>query len=295
MRRAALVLLTLLAALAAAAAVGACGKEDVETELRKARDRAERELESARDQLRETRDRIAERIDALIGELEQAIPEAPTTDPVGRSQGNTDAGTIDVFMTGVLESVDRYWTVTLEANGQPTPRVSYQWVPPGASVATACGATADDSAAFYCPSDDTIYVAQQFASDLYFGVSRGFPGEAAGYGRAAGDFAVAYVIAHEYAHNIQQELGVFAEFRGSQARPFELQADCMSGSWANSVYEQGLLEPGDLEEALQTALAIGDFEVGSEQHHGTPNERRAALLAGYESGDPSACSRYVPT
>ena len=289
------VALSLIAVLAAGIAAPACGKEDVEAELRDARDAAERQLERAEAQLRATTDRLRERVDELLGDLEQAIPEAPTTAPAGRSDGNTEAGTIDVFMTGVIESVDRYWTITLRANGHAEPRVSYQWVPPGAVVPTACGASADDAAAFYCPTDDTIYVAQQFASDLYHGVTRGFPGESAGYGRAAGDFAVAYVIAHEYAHNVQQELGIFASFTGRQARPFELQADCMSGLWANSVYEQGLLEAGDLEEALQTALAIGDFEVGSEQHHGTPNERRDALLAGYEGGDPSVCSRFVPT
>ena len=74
---------------------------------------------------------------------------------------------------------------------------------------TGCGEPADDRAAFYCPADDTIYVAQRFAADLYAGVVRGLPGESAGIGRAAGDFAVAYVLAHEYAHNLQQELGVF--------------------------------------------------------------------------------------
>ncbi|HEU4658669.1 MAG TPA: neutral zinc metallopeptidase [Capillimicrobium sp.] len=291
MRRLALLCL----ALAGIAFAGpACGKEDVEQQLRDARDEAQRKLDQAEEELRQARDRIRERVDEILGDLEQAIPEAPTTDPAGRSQGATEPTEIGRFMTGVLENVDRYWTTTLQANDLPAPRVRYVWVAPGTVAGTACGSPADDSAAFYCPTDDTIYVAQQFASDLFQGVARGFPGEEAGYGHAAGDFAVAYVIAHEYAHNVQQELGVFASFTGRQARPFELQADCMAGAWANSVYEQGLLEPGDLQEALDTALAIGDFELGSEQHHGTPTERRDALLAGYEGGDPSVCSRYVP-
>ena len=68
----------------------------------------------------------------------------------------------------------------------------------------------------------------------------------------------------------------------------------MAGTWANSVYEQGLLEPGDLQEATDTALAICDFDVGNAQHHGTPSERRDALLSGFRSGAPSACGRYVP-
>ena len=77
------------------------------------------------------------------------------------------------------------------------------------------------------------------------------------------------------------------------ARPFELQADCLAGTWANSVYEQGLLEPGDLEEATNAALAVGDFDVGNEQHHGTPQERRDALLSGFRSGEPATCEQFL--
>lgn len=69
----------------------------------------------------------------------------------------------------------------------------------------------------------------------------------------------------------------------------------MAGTWASSVYEQGLLEPGDLQEATDAALAVGDFDVGNGQHHGTPEERRDALLTGFDSGDPATCSRYVPS
>jgi hypothetical protein len=143
--------------------------------------------------------------------------------------------------------------------------------------------------AFYCPADDTIYVGQQFAADLYQGVLRGLPGE----GKAAGDFAVAYVLAHEYAHNLQQELGVFDNRVSKSAKPFELQADCLAGTWAYSVYAEGALQPGDLEEATRAALAVGDFDVGNAQHHGTPTERRDALLAGFETGDPATCNRFI--
>ena len=267
-----------------------CGSEDVD----RARDEVSARVDRAQGQFREQRERLRKRIEAVLADIEQAIPEAPQTLPAGRSQGQTEPTEIGRFMTRVLENVDRYWTRTLTESGLPAPRVGYVWVDPGGRVSTRCGAVADDAAAFYCPADDTIYVAQQFASDLFQGVLRGLPGEAAGYGRAAGDFAVAYVIAHEYAHNVQQELGIFTRLRGAEARPFELQADCMSGLWSNSVYEQGLLEPGDLQEALNTALAVGDFEVGSEQHHGTPPERREAVLAGYESGEPAVCREFVP-
>ncbi|MDQ3722064.1 MAG: neutral zinc metallopeptidase, partial [Actinomycetota bacterium] len=215
------------------------------------------------------------------------------TSPTVRSRGSNEPQTIDVFMERILGSVDRYWTRTFAAADLPEPSVGFQAIAPGAVQLTACGNLADDSAAFYCPSDDTIYVAQQFAADLYRGVLRGLPGERAGYGRATGDFAVAYVLAHEYAHNLQQELGTFDNDVGSSARPYELQADCLAGSWAHSVFEEGLLEPGDLEEATNAALAVGDFDVGNARHHGTPEERRAALLAGYETGEPARCNAFV--
>ena len=211
-----------------------------------------------------------------------------------RSRGRNQPTTVDAFLTELLGDIDRYWTVTFKTGGLPAPQVRYVWVEPGGLVLSGCGAPADDRAAFYCPGDDTIYVAQQFAADLYQGVVRGLPGESAGYGRAAGDFAVAYVLAHEYAHNLQHELGVFDNSVTESAQPFELQADCLAGSWAHSVYEQGDLQPGDLEEATDAALAAGDFDVGNAQHHGTPAERRDALLMGFRSGEPSECGRYVP-
>ena len=191
-------------------------------------------------------------------------------------------------MTDILESVDGYWTETLRANDLPAAagRRSSRF-PPARSCRRACGAAGDD-AAFYCPADDTIYVSQAFAAALWDGVLEGLPGT----GRAAGDFGVAYVLAHEYAHNLQQEFGVFAR-PSPTAEPFELQADCFAGAWGNSVYRQGLLEPGDVEEAINTALAVGDFDVSNAQHHGTPEERREAWLLGFEGGDPGACERYL--
>jgi predicted metalloprotease len=114
---------------------------------------------------------------------------------------------ISPFLDDTLSSVDTYWHQTDAAEGRPAPSVQHAWVAPGARVNTGCGDAADDKAAFYCPTDDTIYVGQAFASQLYDGVVNGLPGERAGYGRAAGAFAVGYVIAHEYGHNVQQELG----------------------------------------------------------------------------------------
>ena len=288
--------LALLAAVIVVA-LSACGSDDVRERVDEARTQVEkqveRRVEQARKEFEQRRERFGKRIEEVLGDLERAVPRAERTSPTVRSRGRNEPTTIDAFLTDVLQDVDGYWTRTFKASGLPEPRVRYVWVSPGARVLTGCGAVADDRAAFYCPADDTIYVAQRFAAELYQGVAEGLPGESTGVGRAAGDFAVAYVLAHEYAHNLQQELGIFDNRVTRSAKPFELQADCFAGTWANSVYEQGQLQPGDLEEASNAALAVGDFDVGNAQHHGTPQERRDALLAGFDSGDPSVCARYV--
>lgn len=278
-----------------------CGGEDVENELDRARERAEQirddvqgQVEDAREEFEQRRDRFGRRIREVLAELEPIFERPERTSPTVRSRGRNGPVTIDAFLTDVLGDVDRYWTRTFEAAGLPEPIVRYDWIAPGAIVLTGCGTPVDDSVALYCSGDDTIYIGQQFAADLYEGVLENLPGESAGYGRAAGDFAVAYVVSHEYAHNLQHELGVFDNRVTPNARPFELQADCMAGSWAYSVYAAGDLQTGDLEEATNAALAVGDFDVGNAQHHGTPSERRNALLTGFRGGDPSLCQRYLP-
>jgi hypothetical protein len=284
----------------AALAAGGCGGDDVERAVDRARTQAEelrrdveRAIKDAQREFEERRRQFGERLDEVLGGVAEAIERPERTSPVVRSRGRNEPATIDAFMTDILRSIDRFWTRTLTASDLPEPQVRYLWVPPGASVLTACGERAGSQAAFYCPADDTIYVAQEFAAALYEGVAEGLPGEAAGFGRAAGDFAVAYVLAHEYAHNLQQELGVFNLLRSEIAAPYELHADCWAGVWAYSVYAEGELQPGDIEEAANTALAVGDFDVGAARHHGTPEQRRDALLEGFESGDPARCSAYL--
>ncbi len=147
------------------------------------------------------------------------------------------------------------------------------------TVDTACGEPADDMAAFYCPADDTIYFGERLGRGVY---------------ESIGDFGVAYALAHEYAHNVQQELGWFSEgARLTTVAPFELQADCMAGAWGYAVYREGRLDDTDVSEAVRTALAVGDFDLTNPQHHGTPKERAGAWLSGYESGDPSTCRAFL--
>jgi uncharacterized protein len=278
------------------AGLSGCGNEDVDQareEVERIRSDVERRIDRAEKEFEERRERYGKRIDEVLADFEKVFERPEQTSPKVRSRGRNEPTTIDAFLTDVLQTVDRYWTRSFAEAGLPEPRVNYVWVSPGSRVLTGCGQPADDNAAFYCPADDTIYVAQRFAAALYEGVVEGLPGESAGFGRAAGDFAVAYVLAHEYAHNLQQELGIFDNRETSSAKPFELQADCFSGAWAHSVYEEGALQPGDLEEATNAALAVGDFDYGNAQHHGTPQERRDALLAGFNSGDPSVCSQFL--
>jgi predicted metalloprotease len=202
--------------------------------------------------------------------------------------GAPSSRTAPQFLTEVTEDVDAFWTRQFEAAGLPEPRVRYAWIPAGQTVQSACGELGDGAAA-YCPGDDTIFISEPFASGIYTGaLDRALPGSAQGFGGTAGDFAVAYIVAHEYGHQIQHELGLF-ENSVPTAR-FELQADCFAGTWARSAYDEDRLERGDLDEALNAALAVGDFEYDQPGHHGTPEQRRSAWMAGFDSGDPAACT-----
>jgi uncharacterized protein len=267
-----------------------CGEED----LRSARDRAEADLreqvDDLRDRAREAGDEFTAAVRQVLEDIRQAVPEASL--PTPRIERET---AISRYMTEVLKSVDGYWTETFRASGLEPPRVRYAWIPRGRSALTCCEVMATGDAAFFCPADDTIYIAERFASDVYHGIGDRFPGERAGAGNAVGEFGLAYVVAHEYAHNVQFELGFYElQAPGDGVKAFELQADCMAGLWGNAVYRAGRYDDRDVEQAISTAQAAGDFDYGNAQHHGTPDERREAWLAGFESGDPGACRRFVP-
>jgi predicted metalloprotease len=213
------------------------------------------------------------------------------------SQDGTQPQTMEQFLTAVTTDVDAYWTKIFQDEGLPEPHVSYDWIPAGETAASACGdddGTMGDSAAAYCPNDDTIYISEKFATEVYDGsLDQSLPGSSQGYGSTAGDMAVAYIIAHEYGHNIQQELGTFDQHSDLPTMAFELQADCYAGTWANSANQDGKLEDGDVQEALNAALAVGDFDTSNPGHHGTPEQREAAWNEGFEAGDPSACNMYL--
>jgi uncharacterized protein len=268
--------------------LGGCGGEDASEELRTRVDELRDDAERFRDEARDASKDLGRRVREVLDDIRKAVPEASLPTPEVQQESD-----ISRYLTEVISSVDRYWTETLAASGLEEPRVRYQWV--RRPVLTGCRAVADERAALYCPADDTIYVAEKLASDVYDGIARGLPGEQAGAGKAVGEFGLAYIVAHEYAHNVQFELG-FYELQDPRdgVKAFELQADCMAGLWGNAVYRAGRYDARDVQEAISTAQAVGDFDFGAAQHHGTPEERRAAWLDGFQSGDPARCQRYVP-
>jgi uncharacterized protein len=168
-------------------------------------------------------------------------------------------------------------------------------------VSSACGMAGSAVGPFYCPADQRIYIDLGFFEEL----DRRFG--------APGDFAQAYVIAHEVGHHVQTLLGISDEVRAAQSRAsqaqanalqvrMELQADCLSGVWANHAQRsRQILEPGDLEEALGAAAAIGDDRLQRKSQgevvpesftHGTSAQRVAAFRTGFDTGNPDACDTF---
>jgi predicted metalloprotease len=228
---------------------------------------------------------------AHLGSSAEASPLQKLT--VG-SAGSAQPADMESFLTGVTKDVDAYWTRTFAAAGLDEPRVTYHWLQDGRAASSACGDLGEGAAA-YCPADDTIYISEAFATAIYQGaLDTALPGSAHGYGRTFGDFAVAYIVAHEYGHQVQHELGLYDRYGDRvPTSAFELQADCYAGTWAHSAAAENRLEEGDVEEAIDAALAVGDFDPSNPAHHGTPEQRASAWSTGFESGDPAACNQYL--
>ena len=250
--------------------------DQVEEEVRKGVTVVEREFAEFKEEAEQLKARIEARVDGVLADLEGVVPQADEETVVPQLVA---ANSFQGFMGDVFNNIDGFWRQTFTANSITRPRVRRVFVSPGRRVRTACNEAADDEAAFYCPADDTIYVGERIARDI---------------NDSLGDFGVAYVLAHEYAHNVQQELGWYANgFKFTTVAPFELQADCMAGAWAFAVYREGLLDKGDVREAVQTAYAVGDFDFTNPQHHGTPDQRAKAWKRGYRTGDPSRCRKFT--
>ncbi len=170
-------------------------------------------------------------------------------------------------------------------------------------VTTGCGTGQSVMGPFYCPADSKVYIDLSFYDDMKHKLG------------ANGDFAQGYVIAHEVGHHVQKLLGTEAKVRQLQQNAsqteanalsvrLELQADCYAGVWGHSMQQQGVLDAGDLEEALNAATAMGDDRLQKRSQglvipdtftHGTSEQRYNWFKRGMDSGDPAQCNTFSGT
>jgi predicted metalloprotease len=199
------------------------------------------------------------------------------------------------FAATVLGSNNQMWSKAFEANNktytEPT-LVLFR-----TSTRSACGVVTSEVGPNYCPLDQTVYLDETFFDEL---TNR--------FGAKGGDVAQAYVMSHEVGHHAQNELGIMdkvdsaAQKNPDQANALsvklELQADCFAGLWANSLKDKQVFEPGEIEEAMDAAQAVGDDRIQEkvngyvnpeEWTHGSAQQRRDWFTKGYNSGQLSAC------
>ena len=203
------------------------------------------------------------------------------------------------FVSAVLGDTEGTWTNLLKSQGitYHEPRL----VLFSNGIQSACGFTQEASGPFYCPPDQQVYLDLSFFEDMKRKLG------------APGDFAAAYVVAHEVGHHVQNELGIMDkadEIRAGLGREdanalsvrIELQADCFAGIWANHAQkERNVLEPGDIDEALNAAAAVGDdrlqrrsqgYVVPESFTHGTSEQRISWFKRGFDSGQLGACDTF---
>jgi hypothetical protein len=205
------------------------------------------------------------------------------------------------FVSFVLDDTQNIWTQILQQQAS-TPYRHAKLVLFRDSTQSACGGAQSATGPFYCPEDEKVYIDLGFYDEL----NRRFG--------APGQFAQAYVLAHEIGHHVQKLLGIEAQVErarentGRTSNPLsvkvELQADCFAGIWAHSTQQRGLLENADVESALGAAAAVGDdrlqkMETGHVSPesftHGTSQQRMQWFSAGLSSGSISACNTFSST
>ena len=198
----------------------------------------------------------------------------------------------------VLASTEEAWAGYFQKHGA-TYREPKMVLYRGAT-STACGTGQSAMGPFYCPADEKVYLDLAFYDDMKNQL------------RAEGDFAFAYVIAHEVGHHVQNLLGINQKVsqaqRGASKKQanqlsvaLELQADCFAGVWGQHVQKQGLLEIGDVEKAMNAAAAVGDDRLQQQATgrvvpdsftHGSSEQRMQWFNRGFQSGDPAQCNTF---
>jgi uncharacterized protein len=234
-------------------------------------------------------------IDDVFGSGLQA-PGAESPDPIPADQ-DPDAELRD-FSAFVVTDAQDEWTKIFRADGDAYDRAELVLYSEGVSTG-GCGSASSAVGPFYCPADERVYIDLTFYEDMRRQLE------------APGDFAWAYVLAHEIGHHVQNLTGVNKEVsRLESSNPgdanelsvrTELQADCYAGVWASTVFEQGALEAGDLDEAFTASEAVGDDRLQEQAGqrvdqdsftHGSSEQRRRWFETGYESGDPASCDTF---
>jgi len=228
-----------------------------------------------------------------------AFPQVPAT---GRGGDSVPKGPdperkqLD-FVSFVFTDVQGFWAEQFAAAGKPYENAKL--IVYRSATDTGCGQGSSAIGPFYCPIDRQVYLDLGFFDEL----NRRF--------QAPGDFAQAYVVAHEVGHHVQQQLGIDQEVRRqSNENPddandlsvrLELQADCLAGVWGRSTYDRGILENGDLQEGLSAAAAVGDDRIQSQAQgridpesftHGTSGQRADWLQTGFDSGQLDSCDTF---
>lgn len=229
------------------------------------------------------------------GGLNNLFGSSSNYSPYQSNQVSTQQNTVSdqdaKFVSKVLTSTEEFWTEEFARRGltyQPPTLVFYE-----EKIQTACGLGQAAAGPFYCSGDQKIYLDMSFYAQLTTEY------------QAKGDFAMAYVIAHEVGHHVQNELGTLEEYtrakHGMSEKEantltvrLELQADYYAGAWAKYVDGQGLLDVGDIEEAMNAAHAVGDDTLQRKAYghvvpdsftHGTSEQRKTWFDRGYQYGD----------
>lgn len=226
------------------------------------------------------------------------FPQAPAT---GKGESvpkgpDPEAEQVD-FVSFVLDDAQGFWDQQFQAAGKPYQRAKLVLFRD--AVGSGCGQASSATGPFYCPLDQQVYLDLGFFDEL----DKRF--------KAPGDFAQAYVIAHEIGHHLQQQLGIEEEVRArSEDSPddanelsirLELQADCFAGVWGRSTYDRGILENGELDEGLTAASAVGDDRIQEQAQgridpetwtHGSAEQRSHWLQTGFDSGKLEACDTF---
>jgi len=202
------------------------------------------------------------------------------------------------FVSFVLDDTQRTWTQILSAQGVPYRHAKLVLFRD--TIDSACGMAQSASGPFYCPGDEKVYIDLGFYDELKqrFG--------------APGEFAQAYVLAHEIGHHIQKLIGVEQKVHAAQEQnpgsanhlsvDLELQADCFAGVWGHSTDQRKLLDPGEVKEGLDAAAAVGDDRlqrmatghVNPETFtHGSSQQRMDWFQKGFTTGDMNACNTFA--